>query len=181
MNIRLDIAVTDIVGETGLRIIAAILAGERDFQKLARLRDPRVAKSEREIATALEGHFQEEQLFIIRENLAHHRFLQERITQTDHCLATRMAALTISRLDSWLGAYCRRLKGRIGAPKAITATARKLALIFYRAVQQGGVVKRLTAEHYEQANRERILKNLRHRAGCFGFELTPKGGVPATA
>jgi hypothetical protein len=93
----------------------------------------------------------------------------------------RMAALTISRLDSWLGAYCRRLKGRIGAPKAITATARKLAIIFYRAVKAGGVVKRLTAEAYEQANRDRILKALRQRAARFGFELTMKSTVPVKA
>ena len=65
MNIRLDMAVTDIVGETGLRIIEAILAGERDPRKLATLRDPRVAKSEREIADALTGNFKEEHLFVL--------------------------------------------------------------------------------------------------------------------
>ena len=92
--------------------------------------------------------------------------------------AFRLAAMTIGRLDSWLGAFYRRLKGRIGAPKAITATARKLAIIFYRAVKTGGVVKRLSAEDYEQANRDRILKTLRQRAARFGFELTTKGSVP---
>lgn len=284
MNIRLDIAVTDIVGETGIRIIEAILAGERDPRKLANLRDPRVAKTKEEIADALQGNFKDEHLFIIQENLTHHRFLLERIRETDARMAAqmetmkkksdaselptatkpdrsrhgetltrerlyellgvdltqvdgvgvltvasflvnagrdmspwmtenhfaswlglspnvkqsaaktrsgptrktasalahsfRMAAMTIGRLDSWLGAYYRRLKGRIGAPKAITATARKLAIIFYRAVKAGGLVKRLTAEDYEQANRDRILKALRQRAARFGFELAMKGTVP---
>ena len=117
----------------------------------------------------------------VKESAGKIRSGRTRKTASALAHALRLAALTISRLDSWLGAYCRRLKGRIGAPKAITATARKLAIIFYRAVNKGGVVKRLSAEHYEQANRERILKNLRHRAACFGFELTPKGGVLATA
>jgi transposase len=93
MNIRLDIAVTDIVGETGIRIIEAILAGERDPRKLAKLRDPRVAKSEREIADALTGNFKEEQLFIIRENLAHHRFLLERIRETDARMGAQMETM----------------------------------------------------------------------------------------
>jgi hypothetical protein len=89
--------------------------------------------------------------------------------------------MTISRLDSYLGAYCRRLKGRIGAPKAVTATARKLAIICYRAVKAGGSLKRLTAEDYEQANRDRILHALRQRAARLGFDLTEKSPVPVPA
>lgn len=287
MNIRLDIAVTDIVGETGLRIIEAILAGQRDPRKLAALRDPRVAKSEGEIADALTGNFKEEQRFIIQENLAHHRFLQARITETDNRLAAamatmqnradastlpeatkpersrpgsaltrerlyellgvdltqidgvgvltvasflvnagrdmspwpteqhfvswlglspnvkqsagttrsgatrktasalayafRLAAMTIGRLDSWLGASYRRLKGRLGAPKAITAIARKLAILFYRSVKAGVAVQRLSAQDYEQAHKERTLKNLRRRAARLGFVLTPKDAVSVAA
>lgn len=85
----------------------------------------------------------------------------------------RMAAMTIGRLDSGLGAYCRRLKSRIGAPKAITATARKLAVIFYRAVKEGKGVTRLRAKEYESKHKKRALRNLQLRAARLGFVLAP--------
>lgn len=65
MNVRLDTVVSDITGVTGLRILEAILAGERDPEKLARLRDPRCSHSEETIARALKGHWREEPLFAL--------------------------------------------------------------------------------------------------------------------
>ena len=279
MNIRLDIAVTDITGETGIRIIDAILSGEREPRNLAKLRDPRMAKSEREVAAALDGNFRDDLVFVLRECLLHYRFPQERIVELDKFMtrfmagmekkvsasdipkakksdrnspdasftrerlfellgvdltqikgvgiltatsflvnagrdmspwptdkhfvswlalspnardsggkkkhaatkktssalahSLRMAVMSIGRLDSWLGACYRRLKARIGAPKAITAIARKLAIIFYHAVKDGAGVKSLDAEAYELAHRERTLKYLRRKAAAHGFELTP--------
>lgn len=61
---------TDITGTTGLTILDAIVAGERDPQKLAAHRDHRCKKSVAEIAAALKGDWKEEQLFTLRQSLA---------------------------------------------------------------------------------------------------------------
>jgi transposase len=58
---------SDISGATGQAIIKAILAGERDPHKLAALRDPRVKASEEQIARDLEGHWQEDLLFLLKQ------------------------------------------------------------------------------------------------------------------
>lgn len=67
MNVQLHHVVTDITGVTGMKIIRAIVAGERDAEKLAALRDVRCKKSEATIAQALLGHFQKEHLFALRQ------------------------------------------------------------------------------------------------------------------
>jgi transposase len=285
MNVRLDIAVTNVVGETGIRIIEALLKGEHDPEVLAKLRDRRVARCESEMATALRGNYKEEQLFTLGENLSHYRYIQEKIVNVERYLsermgqmkkqadavhippsskahqqtnmsvpsrgqlyellgvdltqiagvgvttvtsflvnvgrdmspwptakhfvswlglaptlhesagkkkscrskkissslaqAFRMAVMSIGRLDSYLGGYYRRLKGRIGASKAITATARKLAILFYHAVKDGGEVINLTAAHYEEAHRERSIQNLRRKAALQGFQLIALEANPA--
>ncbi|WP_025665048.1 hypothetical protein [Aquimarina megaterium] len=63
MNIRLDIAIRDINGKTGQRIIRAIINGERDPKKLASLADIRVKKSQKEIALSREGEWKEDLVF----------------------------------------------------------------------------------------------------------------------
>lgn len=90
MNVRLDIAVTNLVGETGIRILEAILGGERDPQTLAKLRDRRVACDEAEMAEALRGNYKEEQLFTLRENLSHYRSIQERMREAERYLSSRL-------------------------------------------------------------------------------------------
>ncbi|MCI0623572.1 MAG: transposase [Acidobacteria bacterium] len=67
MNVPLANVISDISGETGLRIIDAILAGERDPKALAGLKDRRIQASTAQFAQALEGHWKEEQLFILYE------------------------------------------------------------------------------------------------------------------
>jgi hypothetical protein len=62
--------------------------------------------------------------------------------------------------------------GRIGAPKAITATARKLAELMFEAVR-GGAVKPLDAEAYERKHRERAVRILERKAAAYGYQLTP--------
>ena len=86
--------------------------------------------------------------------------------------AFRMAAQTLCRSNSALGAYYRRMQSRMGAPKAITATAHKLARIFYRLWTSGDAYNDPGIDAYEQKYRERILKNLKKKANTFGFELT---------
>jgi transposase len=67
MNVRVDQAVSDVTGETGMRIIRAILEGVRDPEELAKLRDPRCAKSKEAIAEALFGKYSEEHLFALEQ------------------------------------------------------------------------------------------------------------------
>jgi len=76
MNVPLHHAVTDITGYTGLAILDAIIAGERNPEALARLRDSRCKKSEAEIAKALRGDWREEHLFTLRQSLEAWRFHQ---------------------------------------------------------------------------------------------------------
>ena len=70
MNIQLANVISDIVGETGQRIIRAILAGERDRARLAALRNRRIHASEQEIARALEGTWRPEHLFTLKQAVA---------------------------------------------------------------------------------------------------------------
>src|SRR5262245_14240219 len=70
MNVKLPEVVSDITGVTGLAIIKAILAGERDPRKLARLRDERCKRTELQIASALHGNWRAEHLFALKQALA---------------------------------------------------------------------------------------------------------------
>jgi transposase len=67
MNVRLDVAVSDIMGKSGIDIIEAILHGERNGKKLAELADWRVKKSKEEISQALQGNWQEELLYELKD------------------------------------------------------------------------------------------------------------------
>lgn len=69
MNIQVHHAVSDITGQTGMSIIRAIVAGERDPMKLAQFRDPRCKKSVECIAEYLTGNWREEHLFVLKQNL----------------------------------------------------------------------------------------------------------------
>lgn len=83
MNIRLHHAVSDIDGVTGMRILGAIVDGERDPRVLARLRDKRCRKSEAEIAEELTGNWREEHLFNLKQAYRTLCFLDERVAEYD--------------------------------------------------------------------------------------------------
>jgi transposase len=279
MNLKLTKVLGDVTGVTGLKILRAILAGQRDPQQLAKLRDRRCKHSAADIATALDGRWRAEHLTELRCNLALWEKYQEVITDLDaviagqlramrrqtelpplppkprlrgrkphdpafdvrtalyyatgvdltaiegidevHALtlvselgtdfrkwptvkhftcwlglcpnwqktggkvksshtrrgknraahALRLAAWCLMRSKGYLGAYLRRQRSRLGAPKAITATAHKLARIVYHLVRYGlGYVKQTEAGYAEQV-RERLEKQLRRRARELGFEL----------
>src|SRR5262250_2031334 len=93
MNIQLANVLSDISGKSGQAIIKAILAGERDPRKLAVFRDRRVKASEEQIARSLEGHWQEDQLFVLRQEQAGYEFRQKQITECDQQLAHYLAQL----------------------------------------------------------------------------------------
>lgn len=87
--------------------------------------------------------------------------------------AFRMAAQTLCRSHSALGAFYRRMQSRLGAPKAITAAAHKLARLFYHLWTSGSAYTDPGIDAYEQQYRERTLKNLKKKAQAFGLELIP--------
>ena len=83
----------------------------------------------------------------------------------------RMAAMALGRSDHALGAFYRRLAVRVGKPKAITATARKLAILVYRMLRHQLTYNELSSADYDQQQRSRILRGLRKRAASLGLEL----------
>jgi hypothetical protein len=83
----------------------------------------------------------------------------------------RLAATTVGRSDTALGAFYRRLSSREGKAKAVTATARKIAVLFYYTLRHGMTYRDPAADHYEQQYRGRVLANLKRRAKFAGFRI----------
>jgi len=83
MNIQLHHVISDITGTTGIAIIEAVLAGERNPKQLARLRDPRIVASEETVAEALIGDYRPEHLFVLRQSLQSYRQYQAWIADCD--------------------------------------------------------------------------------------------------
>lgn len=289
MNLQLHQVVTDITGATGMKILRAIIAGERDTEVLAALRDVRCKASVETIREALSGNYQPEHLFSLTQAVALYDFYQQQVaacdieiertlvqlcatvaapeaplpkarhrtrqpnalafnvrqalydllgidlTQIHGCgpylslklisecgtdlsrwpsakhftswlglspgckisggkvlsshsrknanrlsVQLRLSAITIGRTNTALGAFYRRLGVRIGKAKAVTATARKLAVLLYNALRYGLHYRDPGADYYEQRYQDRLLKNLRRRAAELGYELTetvPVAGV----
>ena len=283
MNLQLAHVVSDITGVTALRIIRAILSGERDREKLAELRDPRTKASAETIAKSLEGNYRAEHLFALRQSVELLDYYQKQIQDCDRQISAQLqtmesridpvqqpmekarsrkkktrnqpaydcreqayrisgvdltqidgisesAALTLiaeigvdmSRWEtekhfaSWLtlcpnnkvsggkvlqrstrksesrardtfrlcgqsllgsssalGAYCRRICGRLGQPKGITAAAHKLALLVYRMLKFGRDYVDIGQEQYDKKFKDRAFKQLARRAKDFGFVLAP--------
>jgi len=280
MNLQLHHVVSDITGVTGMRIIRAIVEGERDLDVLASYRDVRCRASTETIKAALNGNDRPEHVFALTQSLELYDFYQakmlvcdrhlERVLETlaneqdndpsqmpkirsktkkagapsfdvraalfgvlgvdltqihgmgpslslklvgecgtdlrawpsaKHftswlCLAPgnkisggkvlssrtrrsssraaallRLAAVTIGRSDTALGAFYRRLAARAGKAKAVTATARKIAVLFYNTLRHGMTYKDPGASHYEERYRNRVLGNLKRRAKSFGYDL----------
>ena len=86
----------------------------------------------------------------------------------------RMAAMTLGRGQTALGAFYRRLAGRIGKAQAITATARKLAILVYRALKGELIYRDPGADTYDLQQRTRVLRRLRQRAATLGFDLVSR-------
>ena len=280
MNLQLHHVVSDITGVTGMRIIRAIVQGERDPAILASYRDVRCHASVETVRQALVGNDREEHIFALTQALelydvyqakvaacdgqieailtrlrssavppteklpaarhkAHstnapafevrealHAILGVDLTQihglgpylalklvgecgtnlsawptakhftswlglaphnkisggkvlssktrrTSNRAATllRLAAITVGRTDTALGAFFRRLSGRVGKAKAVTATARKIAVLFYNTLRHGMTYADPGASYYEDRYRQRVLSNLQRRAKSMGFVL----------
>lgn len=289
MNIQLHHMVTTITGKTGMSIIQAIVAGNRDPQDLVKFRDTRCKNSAETIMAALTGNYKPEHLFALRQSLELYDIYNEKAAACDQeiqtvldriqqnimppdqplpkakhntvnknapdfdirqvlfniigvdltqitgsgpylslklvsecgtdmskwpsakhftswlCLAPsnkisggkilssrtrpsssraaallRLAAAAISRSETALGAFCRRLSARVGKAKAITATARKIAVLFYNTLRHGLLYVDPGADYYEEQYKSRILGHLRRSADSYGFTLQPKDVSAAT-
>jgi len=291
MNLKLTEVISSITGKTGMKILRAILAGERDPQKLAAMRDGRCRAEEATIALALEGHWRDEHLFELRQAVEFYDFYQAQIAACDRELeaklqslearrpdlpalegkrkgqpshplqfgdggyselyrvtgvdltrvegldapsvltilseigvdmtkwrspkafanwlglcpgskvtggkrlssqsrrcanraarAFRLAAYGLQHSHSYLGAFYRRIKSRLGAPKAITATAHKLARIVYAMLRHQTEYDDKGMEYYETRYRERAFANLKRNARRLGYQLVAvEAEVPASA
>jgi transposase len=286
MNLQLHHVVTDITGATGMRIIRAVVGGERDLDVLVAMRDRNCKSSVETIRAALVGNYQAEHVFALQQALALYDFYQARVDECDvqieRTLATltaskpspqeplakarnrtqqpnalsfdvrsvmyqlagvdltqihgigpylavrlvgecgtdlsrwpsakhftswltlspgckvsggkvlssrtrkttnrvaallRLAAVTVGKSNTALGAFYRRLGARIGKAKAITATARKIAVLFYNAMRFGMRFVEPGADQYEKKYKERVIKQLHRRAAEFGFSLQPAESV----
>jgi transposase len=91
MNLQLANVVADIAGVTGMRIIKAILAGERDALVLARLRDARCKNDESTIARSLQGNFRPEHLFSLKQAVDLYEFYQSQIAECDRQILDQLA------------------------------------------------------------------------------------------
>lgn len=285
MNLRLDQVLTDVVGQTGQRILRDIVAGQHDPQELARHRDRRCKASVPEFIAALTGHYRAEHLFALKQHLAAFDFVQAQLVTCDEaiqsCVETlvrtlpppidalpparqarsrrrlgptfdvrahlhtltggrdltqvdsiaphtaliliseigtdmtrwpsakhftnwltlapnnrisggrllssrtvpsrnraaacfRMAAVTVGRSQTALGAFYRRLAARKGKPVAVTATARKLAILVYRILSGEICYKDPGVAAYTQQQRARRLTYVRERAAALGFDLVQR-------
>jgi transposase len=107
------------------------------------------------------------------------KVLSSRTRRTSNRAAAllRLAAVTVGKTQSALGAFYRRLSARVGKSKAVTATARKIAVLFYNAMRYGMQYVDPGASYYEDRYRQRLVTNLRRRAESLGYVLQ---AVPAT-
>jgi len=86
----------------------------------------------------------------------------------------RMAARAVTRSKSALGAFYRRMKVRLGAPKAMTATAHKIAVIFYHMVRERTVYREAGEAEYTKQQEQRMLQRLKKQAKRLGYVLSPQ-------
>jgi transposase len=158
LNLQLGLVVSDLVGETGRAIIRAILAGERDPQVLVEPRNARGTQASlQEMKQARRGPYREEHLFVLQQSVDGWDFLQK---QTQACDA---------KIE--LAQFYRRMKARKGGPKAVTATARKLACIIYHLIKYQEEFVALDMGKYAANAQAHRLRYLTREAKKLGFEL----------
>jgi len=267
---------------TGQLIVRAIVAGERNPQKLAELSHPRIQASRAEIAKSLEGNWRQELIFVLQQELEMYDTYQRRVAECDQQLqkqlsafadtvpppskenlppkkkkkqnknnphfhladelqritgvdltridgvdvivaqtvisevgldmspwktqahfaswlgvcpdnrisgdkvlargtrhvlnraanALRLGASTLLKSQTYLGAQYRRLRTKLGAPKAITAMAHRLARLVYRMLKYGQQYVDRGAEYYERRNHQQQVEFVRKRAAQLGLQVT---------
>ena len=88
--------------------------------------------------------------------------------------AFRMAAYSLSKSKSALGAFYRRKRSQLGAPKAITAAAHKIARLVYSMLKHGSEYVDQGQDYYGEKYREPIIKNLHKKAKNLGCKMVPQ-------
>lgn len=109
MNVQLTTVLSDLSGRTDVKIIRAIVGGERDGKKLAEFRDPNVKASKEAIANSLEGTWLPEQLAIVGRQLADWDHMQQQMAGWDKELAALLKEMPTAEVNRW-----RRRRGRWG-------------------------------------------------------------------
>ncbi len=282
MNVQLHKVISDIAGHTGMRIIRAIVSGQREPEQFVKMIHPNCKASSEQFVKALTGHYASEQLFALRQAVGRYDLYHEQIEELDRELerglqthpasadpsqespgpgkprlakprknqahfdlaaevrritgvdltqiegidaltaftviseqgvdmsrfptekhfashlglcpnhsitggrvrkrstrrvhsraaqALHLAAQSLARSKTALGAFYRRLRARTNAAKAIVATAHKLAKLIYRMLKYGEQYVARGQDEYEKHYRERQLKNLKRQAKNLGYEL----------
>ena len=120
-----------------------------------------------------EGHFTSWLGLCPTNETSSGRVLKRRTRKVVNRAATalRNAASTLLRSQSYLGSQYRRLRTRLGAPKAVTAMARKLACLFYRLIKHGQQYVDKGTEYYEARYREQQVRALTKRAQKLGLQV----------
>jgi hypothetical protein len=103
MNLKLHTVLTDLTGQTGLRIVRSILAGECDPERLAAYRNNRCHASHAENVAALTGNYRAEHLFALRQNFAAYEFLLKQIAKCDGEIEAQLTSLAAEQAAS----HCR--------------------------------------------------------------------------
>ena len=281
MNLLLHNVVSDITGLTGMKIIKAIIAGERDPKILARHRHERCQSSATTIAKSLVGNYREEHLFALTQAVSLYETYQTKIGECEAAIAGylssqskctdeepppgdkstrnrdrlrggvdvrsqlyrmtgvdlfnlpglgadtlltlagevgfdmtpwrsekhftswlalcpgtkksngkvlsrktkrsanraaaafRIAAASLTRSKTALGAFYRRIRVRVGPAEAITATARKLAVLYYSLLKHGSAYVEIGQTVYEQKYQQRRLHSIQKQALAMGYQLIP--------
>jgi transposase len=98
MNVQLHHVVSHITGETGQRILRAILAGERNPEKLVKLRDPQITKStEEEMLKGLTGDWRSELLFVLKQSFRAWEFYQEQMKECDQAIEQQLKSIETAK------------------------------------------------------------------------------------
>lgn len=113
MNLRSENVISDITGHTGMRILKAIIAGERDLNKLALMRDPRCKSSQEVIAESLVGNYRAEHLFSLKQAVELLEFYQQKIRECEEEIEKYLKKLPHKREDRPLPMEGREKRSRV--------------------------------------------------------------------
>jgi transposase len=180
MNLQLHHAVIDITGATGMRILRAIVA---DLSQIHGLGPYTVLRLIAECGDDMTRwptakHFTSWLCLAPANKISGGRVLSAATRRSSNRAAAllRIAAVNVGRTQTALGACYRRLAARIGKAQAVTATARKLAVLFYKALRFGMAYADPGVSAYEAKYRHRLVQHLERRAKSLGFTLVAKAG-----
>jgi len=134
MNVQIDRVLSDITGKTGMLILRAIVAGERDPQVLANHRDRRVKADAETIARSLRGTWRAEHVFALRQALERYDFYQAQIRACEEQIGTVMAALVDAEAE-----VRPAVAGKTAAQRELAASLRRLMGVDLTAIPTIGV------------------------------------------